>query len=125
MAKPTKPCECGGKAFWRGRVAESGWFCVVCRPPVVESMVGERFELASQATNGQAVGVEATGSLGVATGVESATGEVALRVTPMVRYYQADSRCGQCSGSLVQDTVRADGSWDVRCYTCRTIRASG
>ena len=34
-------------------------------------------------------------------------------------------RCERCNGQLVQDTVREDGSWDVRCWTCRMIKASG
>jgi hypothetical protein len=46
---------------------------------------------------------------------------------PVVRYYFVlpAERCSQCSGKLVQDVVRSDRSWEVRCWTCKTIRSSG
>lgn len=110
VTMPANPCECGSKSFWRGKVAESSWFCVKCRPPVVASMVGETLELGTGNIHGR----------------QKDQDELAeFRVTPMVRYYVADEDCNECRGRMLQDTVQADGSWQVRCYTCRGIKGSG
>jgi len=42
MSKPVTACvKCGNTKFWRGKLAGSDWFCVVCQPVPVPSMLGE------------------------------------------------------------------------------------
>jgi hypothetical protein len=112
--RPSSKClVCGSESFWRGKVAESSWFCEACKPPVVESMVGER--LCLRPVEPALRQVEETQQAEPMT----------IRFVPMVRYYLADDSCSECRGRMLQDTVHADGSWQVRCYTCRSIKGSG
>ena len=120
---PKDACQCGGSVFWRGKIAGSDWYCMTCTPPVVQSMVGDQVSVGSAGASGGAGGVVgATGGVVGASGA-GAAGTV-RRLTPFVRMYATD-RCSRCNGQFVVDTVRCDGSWEVRCWSCKTLRSSG
>lgn len=97
--------ECGGVHQWKIR-SNAQWFCMVCQPPAVPSMVA--------AERGKPAEVS---SLLADSFTPSDSRSVLARY-----HYAVGQPCPTCRGRLVRETCWSDFSADVTCWTCGKTR---